>query len=65
MGEDIYAARAKEKKLHEAYRLAAREAIIVLPKATVAIHANVHQMEMGAFVEISLWVPREDAEKLV
>lgn len=59
---DIYAERAHQKKLHEAYRVAAREISSVLPGAKVAIHANVHQMDKGAFVEVSLFVPLEEAE---
>ena len=43
--------------------IAERAAMEVLPPGTlrVATHAHVHPLPDGAFVEATIWVPKEDA----
>lgn len=59
---DILERRQLEQRLRHAYRNIARQRVRRLKGVTLSEHAHVHPMEDGAFVEVTIWIPRKDTK---
>ena len=59
MSSPIYEQRQRDKQLNEWYRKAAAR----LHACEVTNYGTVKRMHGGAFVEVTVWVPLEEAEK--
>lgn len=57
---ETYLRRQAEQKLRSGYKSAA---VRLNPTIHMGDHANVQMCETGAFVEVHVWVPKEEAEK--
>lgn len=53
---NIYATRQQDKALRDRYRERAAAQLGVKPEP----NANVHLMADGAFVEVNIWIPKEE-----